>query len=203
MFEVAPVGGSETRPGFRWALREATRGAHQAIHELPPFRELLQGRLDKPRYGRVVAALHDFHGSTEGIQKCADQSLDYDDPDFDGRARRALIEHDLAALGLPAISCRAVLEADTRPGWNIGFSYVVRGSSIGGQVIYAALDALFGSKEDGRRFFRGPVGTGQHWTEFCARLDRLDRNKLIEDATEGAAAAFGHFRTCMEGRCLR
>ena len=94
----AAVSGGAT---VRAALREATDPIHTRLHDLPGFRSLAAGRLDRAGYAALLRRMLGFHRAVEAALDAAPRSR----PGASilaGRRRAWLIEADLQALGAAA-----------------------------------------------------------------------------------------------------
>lgn len=189
---------SETRRGGARAwLRDATAEVHEALHHLPAFEALLEGRLSLPEYGRMLHGLAAYHGASREICAAADVALGIEPAGAMGRARVARIADDLVAIGLdPAVAAARVPSAD--PAWNIGYAYVVAGSAIGGQMLHRALARLFGQGAEGRSFFALSPEERVLWRRFCVLMDTAVGDQDLPRAERGAHAAFSSFRATMD-----
>ena len=76
----------------------------------------------------------------------------------------------------------------------LGWAYVVEGSSLGGKVIYRQLDYLFHRSAAGRLFFRGSPADSHCWQALCHDLEaRGQTAKALDEMIFGARAAFALF----------
>jgi heme oxygenase len=172
-------------------LKERTHATHgrldQAIMAGEPF-------ASRERYGRFVQVQHGFHREIDALYVNPD--LDRLLPDLAGRRRLALIEQDLADLGVavaatdaePAFADRGPVDIPTALGW----LYVAEGSNLGAAFLLKEAAKLGLSEEFGARHLAGaPEGRGLHWRTFTAALDAAGLDVAAEHrVVAGAQAAF-------------
>jgi len=180
----------------RLELRAATAAVHERLHHLPAFAAIAEGRLGVAAYGRLLLALHDFHGSLAGAADAACAVLGADALRAAGARRRELLRADLEAVGASAPGgAEPIALGGARA---VGCLYTILGSTLGGKLIHRQLDYLFAGAA-GRRFFAGAPDDGARWRDFGIRLDAYGRG--LDDLTglvEGAHVAFRHFAACVE-----
>ena len=192
-------------------IRAATSAAHQRLEELPYARSVLDGSLPIERYGSFLRAIHIVH---EALEQAIELSGDAELRQVFGRAfeRRALLEQDLAYLGLDlhgvdyASLQAAVLAQRIRlgllrdPRQLLGHAYVLEGSQLGGLVQRAALAHRPELKQGGLAYLTGiGKGTQGAFEAFVERLERaLPDQPAIESAIAGALEAFTGLRAVLE-----
>ncbi len=178
----------------RAALREATEAAHLRLHGLPEFHALAEGRLDRPRYGALLARLLGFHAAME--RRLAEA------PPLDGfgiaieeRRRSPLLRADLAWLGAPEPAAEAPLPPFPTAAAAMGGLYVVEGSTLGGLHLARALDPLLPPGAAGRRFLLGyGAAHGAMWRTCCAAIERCGATPAgLAGMVAGAIAGFAAF----------
>ena len=124
-----------------------------------------------------------------------DARLDALLPDLIGRRRLAMVEQDLADLGVTVPEAGAPIfakggEPDLAEA--LGWLYVVEGSNLGAafllkDAVKLGLDETFGA----RHLAGAPEGRGLHWRTFTAALDAVELDDAAEmRAVAGAEAAF-------------
>jgi heme oxygenase len=115
-------------------------------------------------------------------------------PQFDLRARLALIDEDLAERGMPAApgieNDAPHWPASASPAWRWGVCYVIEGSQLGGAVLYQRLHEQLAPHP--LRYLKGSdAGPGPRWRAFMLALREQVRSpEEIAEASEGACAAF-------------
>lgn len=175
------------------SLREATHATHMRLHDLPQFRAIEEGRLNRADYAALLGSLHAYHqaiaaaAARGGLGALSSSSR-----------RAAMLEADLAALDASP--------GDRGPTWPTlnrealyGALYVAEGSALGGKVIARQLDYLLGSSNAaGRSFFHGDGETGPRWRSFVTVLQSEcgDPGQLPE-LVGGADASFALFEECL------
>ena len=173
-------GSSSGRSKVRSALRQATAAIHDRLHQAPAFVAIADQQLDIAGYTELLARIASFHLTVGQYSES-------------GNLRAQLLARDLKVLGSPAPECRHWSFPRTRLG-NLGLTYVVEGSSLGGKVIYQQLDYLFGNSAAGRRFFRGSTSDGLRWQALCRRLEEEGQTPFaVHEMISGATAAFALF----------
>jgi len=160
----------------RDALRTATQGPHERLHQHAGFSLVKDGAITFADYRALLVRLYGFY-------------LPFERAVGVNPIRTHWLERDLAFLGddaaaLSRIRVCADLPPYDSPERRLGALYVVEGSALGGRQLYRGLDRLLavGSVE-GRRFFAGRgAGTGEAW------LDVLDRLASVLPEPTGRAA---------------
>lgn len=173
-------------------LRDATRVAHDRIELVLP---VLDPRLTRPRYVRVLEALYGFYAPLEPL--CA-AAAGADSPalDLPARAKLPLLEADLGALGATPTEIHGLpwarqLPTVTSASQAMGVLYVLEGATLGGQIIQRQLRGSLGiDVESGAAFFVGyGARTRQMWMQFSGYLERAAGLEL-DDATRAAVETF-------------
>lgn len=172
-------------------LRAATHAAHERLDTFIMGSGIFESR---GHYGRFVKTQYRFHRDLDALW--FDPRLDALLPDLHGRRRLAMIEQDLADLGLalpesmadPAFSGAAPADMPEALGW----LYVVEGSNLGAAFLLKDAAKLGLGEEFGARHLAGaPQGRGLHWRTFAAALDAFDLGLDEETrAVDAAVAAF-------------
>lgn len=187
-------------------LRAATREVHERLEQLPYARSVLDGTVDRAAYGSFLRAVRLVHLALEQvIETAADASFRtlLGEPG----ARRALLDRDLAQLGIDengvdgAALQALVLEQRIRraavrdPGQLFGYLYVLEGSQLGGLVQHAALERRPDFAEGGLAYLKGAGRSARSgFEQFVTRLDAaLGDPATCEAAVRGALAAFEAF----------
>lgn len=178
-------------PG-RVALRAATHAAHERMHRLAPFRAILEGTLEADRYPTLLQSLLLFHSTVRAAAADCGWSKYSSAP-----LRMRLLRRDLRFLGEPAPRPSIAWQPGSRDA-ALGALYAAEGSMLGGRVVAAQLDYLFGSALDGRRFFVGSPDDGARWRNLLAVLEeRCAAKSALDQAIGGALLAFGLFERCV------
>jgi heme oxygenase len=182
------------------ALRHATAKRHADIDSLLALRQ----PFGRAHYARVLQGFAAFLMAWEPRMARA-LPLHWHDW-FAATRRLALVQRDLAALGIPAIpGAVAVPALDSVPA-ALGSLYVLEGSALGGQFIAAqarrGLGLVPGS---GTAYFDGcGAATMARWREFLVRLAAdVDaapngRAQAIEAANATFDALADTFRQCLD-----
>jgi heme oxygenase len=175
---------------LRQRLKRDTAAAHQHLEaELG----LLDSGLDVHRYLHVLETFYGFYVPVEAdLTRLAAAGLPLG---FPLRARAALIERDLLALGRSPADIAALSLCRDRPELSgvedlAGCLYVLEGACLGGQVLSPLLQRRLGvGKTNGAAFFAGDEEqTLPRWLVVVAWLDGLPRTgastgKIISAAT--------------------
>lgn len=182
----------------RWQrLRAATAPAHagldQRIMAADPFASW-------ERYGRFLQVQHAFHRDIDDLYASAELRKLL--PDLADRRRLALIEQDLADLGLappPAKqlpACSGATDIPTALGW----LYVAEGSNLGAAFLLKEAAKLQLSESFGARHLApAPQGRGLAWRTFTGALDAAALSADQEVAVDAAAiAAFEQVKRFVE-----
>ena len=189
---------------LRQRLKRETASAHQHLEDKLG---LLDPGLDVHRYLRVLERFYGFYVPVEidVARLAAAEPLG-----FALRARAALIERDLLALGRSPAELAALPLCRDRPELSCfedlaGCLYVLEGACLGGQVLIPLLQRRLGvAKDSGAAFFAGDEeGTLPRWTVVVAWLDGLPRTgastpKIIRAAT-ATFSAFARWAAVTRG----
>ena len=193
-----------SQTSLRERLRLATSEIHARLHRHEGLGAVAAGTISRADYTKLLARLWGFHRAFATVLANPPDGLAFD---ASGRARVAMIEADLMALGLDraAIDDLPVCDFLFRPGDAgafMGALYVVEGSTMGGaQLARAVAGALGGEGDAGRRFFLGyGARHGVMWRDFLDHLDRLGADEAqSEAALRGALATFDDFERWVAG----
>ncbi|TDH58715.1 biliverdin-producing heme oxygenase [Dankookia rubra] len=185
--DAAAPGGATVRA----ALRAATDPIHARLHDLPGFRALAEGRLDRAAYADLLCRLLGFHRAVEAALDAA-PSLAPWGIDVAARRRAWLIEADLQSLG--AAPCPVASIAPLPPLGSaaraLGCLYVTEGSTLGGRHLARALDGLLPPGRTGRRFLLGHGDAhAAMWRACCQALEACGADPARRAAMLTAAAA--------------
>jgi len=176
------------------ALREKTRPHHRAIEQNRLLSELVRPTLTRDVYREVLARFYGFlkplkdkllrNGAETGYEAL-----------LRDRLRTELLERDLAQLGIDADALRGIplcteLPACDKPSRCLGILYVVEGSTLGGQMIAAAVKNSLGiDAGSGAAYFIGyGTSTRMVWEETCRVLEEFGQGTETERAEAVAAA---------------
>ncbi len=166
-------------------LRTDTRDAHAALEDALA---LMRPPLRRERFVQVLQGFLAFHRAWSPRM-----AVLVGDPELvTSRAKTALIERDLQALGVaerPALLLDLGFLATRSAAW--GSFYVLEGSTLGGQVISKALRRTAWAPPEGLAYFN-PYGrrTGEMWAGFRAALEAAAPTLDPDLACEGARATF-------------
>jgi heme oxygenase len=181
-------------PGAREALRAATEAAHLRLHAIPVFHALAEGRLGRAAYAALLRRKLGFHAALE-VRLAEAPSLAGFGLDVAARRRTHLLRADLAWLGAAAEAPLAPLPRFATAEAALGGLYVAEGSTLGGQQLARALDAILPPGADGRRFLLGyGAQHGAMWRACCAAIETAGASAAPRAAMiEGALATFAAF----------
>jgi heme oxygenase len=179
------------------ALRAATSAAHarvdQRVMRAAPF-------ASRARFARFLQVQHAFHREIDTL--CRAPSLQALLPDLEGRRRFALVEQDLADLGVPppAPAGARVFAGEPDVPTALGWLYVAEGSNLGAAFLLKAAAKLGLSEEFGARHLAAhAVGRKAAWDAFTAALDRVALPPHAEARViAGGNAAFAHVHDLVE-----
>jgi heme oxygenase len=166
-------------------LRDETAPDHAGLEDALG---LLAQPLDHGRFVQALQGFHRFHAAWEPKVAVLIGRPDLLAP----RARLALIERDLAALGAaPVDGATPDLDAlqSAAEGW--GSLYVMEGSTLGGMVIAKALRDAPWAPEGGLAYFDAHGrATASMWRETCAALELAGQDLDPDRVVQGARATF-------------
>jgi len=177
------------------ALREHTRPHHQAIEQNRLLSEVVRPTLTRDVYVEVLARFYGFmkplehewlrHGTEAGLGAF-----------LKNRMKTGLLEHDLAQMGVPADALCRMPQCTELPSSDglarcLGILYVIEGSTLGGQMIAAAVKKSLGvDSGSGGAYFAGyGASTGTMWKETCRVLEEYGQDTDTARAETVAAAA--------------
>lgn len=171
-------------------LKAATRDAHGGLDSFIMAAKPFESR---ENFGKFVETQYLFHRDLDVF--FANETLDGLLPDLKGRRRLAMIEQDLADLGLAIPETGAARFTDETPfdlPQAMGWLYVVEGSNLGAAFLLKDAAKLGLGEEFGARHLAGaPEGRGLHWRTFTAALDEISLTVEEEErVVAGAEAAF-------------
>lgn len=171
-------------------LKAATRDAHGGLDTFIMAAKPFESR---ENFGKFVETQYLFHRDLDVF--FANETLDGLLPDLKGRRRLAMIEQDLADLGLAIPETGAARFTDETPfdlPQAMGWLYVVEGSNLGAAFLLKDAAKLGLTEEFGARHLAGaPEGRGLHWRTFTAALDDISLTVEEEERViAGAEAAF-------------
>lgn len=187
--EVARAANSSARA----AIRLATHDKHQLMHSLAPFERIAAGTLLFSCYGRLLQSLFVFHsavGQAAGRAGWSHLSS--------AETRLDLLRSDLVHLGCRVPTLTKPWQAG--PGEAIlGALYAAEGSMIGGRVIARQLSFLFGTEQQGRRFFIGNENDRVNWSRLIKVLEETcAHSRQLNLAVDGALRTFDLFQDCVD-----
>ncbi|HEX8585623.1 MAG TPA: biliverdin-producing heme oxygenase [Allosphingosinicella sp.] len=198
-----PGQATNSRPAAmrRQLLKRATDDLHEAMHARPELQALLDGTPSRIGYAAVLRAFYLFHAGSLEIERAASAALGESGGDAHALSRIAAARADLEALLMPAPAAQPT-PASASAAWNIGYSYVTRGSALGGKVLHRALESAPDWARRARLFFAGSGENGTAWRSFCQGLDgNAALGGCDDELVKGATAAFQDFRRILEECC--
>jgi heme oxygenase len=176
-------------------IRAATRLQHKSLEG---EWDLVPGLLRVQDRCTILRALYQVHAPSE--LALLPWLTGLPDLGYRQRLKAPLLRADLKDLG--ASEPDLIWPAEQLPqiqnsAWALGFTYVLEGSTLGGQVIRKAVVAAAASLV-GLSFF-GVYGrdTGSRWKQFCHVLERECRTRR-EDCARGAVAGFDFVSTIFQ-----
>jgi heme oxygenase len=181
-------------------LREATRDAHR---DAEAAFDLDSRTASRREYARLLLALHAFHSCAEERLRAVDGWDALGPPvDLAARERAALLEQDLAHLGVPVPSPAAV----TLPSLDsllaaLGCLYVLEGSRLGGALVARRAVSTLGPDLPVTFFSSDGRPTGADWRSFQRSLDGFRATAGDGGAGTAVATARRTFSAFVE--CLR
>jgi heme oxygenase len=186
---------ADAMPGdaARIALRQATGAVHERLHGVPVFARLAAGRIGLAEYVGLLRRLLGFHTGVEAALLAAPSLLPYGIA-IEERRRSPLLMADLKALGTAPLAPVARFPQPDSAAWAMGCLYVTEGSTLGGQHLARALDAILPG-EAGRSFLRGyGARHGAMWRECCVAIESCGAETgQLEAMIAGAEATFERF----------
>lgn len=180
------------------ALRRETAALHARLDGALDF---APSRLDRARYGRFLHATAELVDPLEQALGAAPGFAELL-PDRARRVKRALLDQDLAALGVgePVVPASVPPLPDAAAAF--GAAYVLEGSMLGGAVLARSLGpSLALSREQGLAYLTayGPELSAmwQHFvaalSAFGAELDGGARTRLVSSACAVFDAFYTHY----------
>ncbi|GHC86854.1 biliverdin-producing heme oxygenase [Novosphingobium pokkalii] len=181
-------------PSRTGRLREATRDVHAALDAALMERESFASRAG---YAQFLAMQRGFHQTVAPLY--ADPALQALLPGLATRARLALVEQDMADLGLP-LPAAAAPQPVSGEAAALGWLYVAEGSSLGAAVLRKLVSRIGLSDTFGARHLApAAAGPAAHWRDFTTALDAVALDEAGENqAIAGAQAAFSHVAALAE-----
>lgn len=157
---------------FSALLRVETRDEHMALEVAFGSDARLE---DVATYGRLLTTLRGFYAPLEDALAGVEGWADLTPPiDVSARRRTALIDQDLAQLGLPVplenASTDALVSGSLASG--IGCLYVLEGTALGGQIIARRARAKLGNQLPVAFF--SSAGRGDLRADWRGLQDALD-----------------------------
>ncbi len=180
----------------RAALRTATHATHERMHRLEPFLAILDGRLYLDKYLPLIQSLLVYHSAiASAAAQCGLADLS------NAESRLALLESDLRSVGGVPLRQSFGWQPAT-PELALGALYSAEGSMLGGRVIAAQLDYLFGSVSAGRQFFLGSRNDNANWRRLLSALEeRCTTASALDETISGALFGFKLFGRCISRHC--
>jgi len=181
----------------REALRAATAARHEALHRAAPFAALMEGRLDRAGYRRLLMRLYGFHRALETrLEACEAELVEFGiDPVRHNRTYRLRVDGMIlgADAAMMAALPVAALPSPGPRGWAIGCLWVREGSTLGGRVMARKLDHLLAG-EAGRTFLLGGPDDALLWRDCCRAVEECGADPArLAAMVEAACAVFDAF----------
>lgn len=182
---------------LRMRLRDATADIHDRLEKQLPVMDPSFSRDD---YRRLLERMFGFY---EPIEESMAEAIRRDAWELEFSARRKVnaLKHDLLSLGhtresLERIPRAALLPKVLTREEFIGVSYVLEGSTLGGNVIVRQLKRRWGAEWEASQFF-GIYGAGVHekWQEFCKWLNHSSTTVSEEQVIAAAYSTFEAMET--------
>lgn len=176
----------------RGQLRARTAQVHTRLETLPVFQPILAGCAGWADYARLLRAYHVFYTRAwpnlyVGYREL--RPLGAHDPE---QEPLVILGEDFKALGLEPTGSPMYQASHADPARGVGWVWVAAGSALGARIIDRALDALFGTRREGRRFFEAAPDSGLRWKAICHSIEVYgSKQDVLERMIEGAQAAFG------------
>lgn len=182
-------------------LKQQTAEHHRQIERVSRMQRLFADDYSVAEYALLVGRLYGFLSAFENAMSpiLADQPAALQ-AFFAERGKLGWLEQDLSALGLSSTEIAALPKApaltfmDGLPAC-FGASYVMEGSTLGGQVIVKHLLQRFSSDINGRiRYYQGyGEQTLERWRQFAALLEHHfpdARKNQVGEITAAACLTF-------------
>lgn len=176
------------------ALRKTTRPHHEAIEQNRLLSEVLRPTLTRDVYVEVLARFYGFLKPLEKELLLNSSAAGYGEI-FESRAKTELLESDLIEMGLDAGAISRIplcteLPSCDRTSRCMGILYVIEGSTLGGQMIAAAVKKSLGIEAgSGGAYFNGyGPSTRMMWKDTCRVLEDYGQGTETERAETVAAA---------------
>ncbi len=176
---------------LRVLLRDETRDAHEALHQLPVFRRLARSTIGRAEYAALLQRMESFYASFDAALAAACERHACAIGDVVHARRAPLILRDMTKMGVaPARGATPDLPALDEPGAIAGALYVVDGALLGGAVLGSAVRRLGWPAPGGFWSWCRTEGPGL-WRRTQSLLDRV----APADEKVVLAAAVGTFGT--------
>ena len=165
------------------ALREATYAVHERLHIHPLTAPLTALDLTQAHYINVLQAFYGFYRPCESQIAGVDQMT----------SRVTWLEQDLEYFGCNTADISLCFEIPPlqHTAQQLGYFYVVEGSSLGSQIIAQHLHASLGVTPDtGGRFFHAyGKQTGKRWRDYKTQLETKS-TQLYQGIVDSACHTF-------------
>ncbi|EIZ78106.1 heme oxygenase [Novosphingobium sp. Rr 2-17] len=186
-------------PSLHARLKLETAEAHQRVEHA--F-DLAAATSRRDAYASMLAMMHNIYcGIRNELHRLSGNGA-YDVARY-ARLQIDRLEKDLRALTVVNRDYRALSFALGHADETIGCEYVMRGSALGGKLIFKmAADNLGVTELDGGQFFHGDGrATKSQWSIYSAKLNRLPAdNARFDRIICGAVKTFGHFEAALSLR---
>jgi heme oxygenase len=184
------------------ALKEQTRDAHNQVEEVSYSSNIMDGSLNLKQYTTIIIANYIFNKAVEDVAYPLLESIGMADRyELAARRKTALLQADLAHLGVDVDSIDTFYAQMPSVEIALGYLYVAEGSTLGGAVIARALAKNQNLETVTAYNFYGCYGenVGTMWKNFIISMEssapRLNNNEAI---VAGGRSAFDFFGKCLE-----
>ncbi len=180
---VEPMTASAALLPAHRALRAATTDAHARVDAV-----LGGGLRSMADYGAYLRGMHGFVRDGQAALAHVSHAL---------TTQRSQLERDMAALNVPPLPDAPPPAAVTDRAGQLGWGYVVAGSSIGARFLLREARALGCAAGHGADFLSGHAG-GDAWPDFLRALDTAALTDTDHPRRCAAAGdAFGHAESAL------
>ncbi len=183
---------SEAPQSFLKRIKQETQAEHDAIELNPLTSGIVHNTLNLGQYINLLQKFLGFYGPCESFIQTqgGDKKLQRL---AQTRPKAPLLRHDLQVLEAPFehLAIPPSLPPLQTPAEQLGYLYVVEGSTLGGQILYQALQNNLGLHEKkGASYFYGygPQETAKQWRGFQSFLENFvgehpeEEDALIQNA---------------------
>lgn len=177
---------------LRQRLRDATATIHERLEQKLPVMDEAFTRAD---YRMLLERMLGFYEPMETLLANAIRRDGWE-LEFNARRKVNALRHDLLSLGHTRESLERIPRSKSLPpvtgrGDFLGVTYVLEGSTLGGNMIVRHLRKKWGTDFEASQFF-GIYGAGVHekWQEFCKWLNQFSAAVSEDEVIAAARATF-------------